>query len=133
MRRAFFACLFLAGCTLPPEREAVRPLPEDTQPLTYAELIARARSQAAAANEAFYRDRWVEMDEAARALEQTARFLTKAKEVPLTRRDNLAVHAGDLGKGTERLREAVLARDPKRTNEALQQLHLLVRELRVDN
>ena len=135
MRRALLVSMVccVTGCLLPPERQAVRPLPEDNAPLTYADILNRARSQATAANEAFYINRWADLEDAARALEQSARFLSKATDVPLRHKDNLAVYATDLGREADKLREAAKARDERQTNEALRVIHLKVRELRAEN
>lgn len=126
------ALLLMVGCALPPDRGALRPLPEEGPPLPYNEIVFRSRLQAAAAVEAFYVNRWDELEDAARALEQSARFLGKAAEVPPRHKDTLTVEAGDLGKDAAALREAVKAQDVKRTNEILQRLNLKVRELRAD-
>jgi hypothetical protein len=126
-------CLLVAaGCRLPAERLPVPPLPEDSQPLPYAELLTRARLQASAANEAFYVNRWSDLETAAAGLEQTARFLVKATEVPVKHKDSLATEAGDFGKEAVKLRDAAKAKDVKQCNEVLQRLNLKVRELRLE-
>lgn len=124
--------LLLTGCQMPPERLPLMPLPEEGAPLSFADLVARARAQAMTGTEAFYVNRWGDLEDAARGLEQTARFLTKATEVPARHRDTLPVQAGDLGKEAMKLREASKAKDVKTANELLQRLHLKVRELRPD-
>lgn len=121
--------LLVGGCALPPERLPLRPLPEDSQPLPYPEMVGRARLQASAANESFYVNKWTDLEDAAKGLEQTARHLARATEVPPSHKDKLAVEAGDLGKEAEKLREAAKARDVKQTNEILQRINLMVREL----
>src|SRR5947199_10490123 len=87
--------LTLAGCQLPPERLPPPPLPDTSGPLPYAELLTRARLQATAATEACYLDRWADLDDMARGLEQTARFLPKATEVPAKHKDRLTAEAGE--------------------------------------
>jgi hypothetical protein len=136
MSRHVVTGLFLlvaAGCQLPPERLPLKPLPEDGPALPYADMVSRARAQATAANEAFYVNQWAELEDAARGLEQTARFLTKATDVPVKHKDTLAIEAGDLGKDAARLREAAKGNDVKQTNELLQRINLKVRELRPEN
>jgi hypothetical protein len=136
MRRLFFLGWFLvatAGCVVPPERLPLRPLPEDNPPLTYADVVSRARSLASAANEAFYVNNWIDLEDSARGLDQMARFLAKATEVPARHKDTLAVEAGDLGKEAAKLLEGIKAKDVKLVNETLQRLNLKVRELRVDH
>lgn len=123
-------CILSAGCALPPERPQLRPLPEDSPPQSYSELLTRARGQASVANEAFYVNKWSDLEDAAKGLEQTARFLPKAIEIPAKRKDTIPIEAGDLGKDAVKLREAAKEQDVKLTNETLQRINLRVRELR---
>ena len=81
----------VVGCQAPPERVPLRPLPEDSLPLPYSELLTRARVQATGATESYYINRWGDLEDYARGLEQTARFLGKATEVPATHKAKLAV------------------------------------------
>ena len=46
--------------------------------------------------ESYYVDRWPEVEEAARGLEQTARFLRRATEVPPARQGDLSLRADAL-------------------------------------
>jgi hypothetical protein len=135
MSRILCAGLIVAlasGCQMPPERLPLRPLPEDGPPLAYSELLTRARFQAAGATEAFYVNRWADLEDFARGLEQTARFLPKAVEVPAGHKDKLPGEATDLEKEAARLREAAKAQNVKEVNEVLQRVNLKVRELRLD-
>ena len=124
--------LFLVGCQSPAERLPINRLPDDSPPLPYAELLTRARMQASAANEAFYVNRWSDLEEAAQGLEQTARFLLKATEVPAAQKEKLPDRASNLGKEAGKLRQAGQAKDVPKANEALQRVNLQVRELRLD-
>jgi hypothetical protein len=124
--------LLLAGCQLPPERLAVRLLPEDTPPMTYMELLGRARLQATAGHEAFYINQWSELEDAAKALEQTARFLKKAQEVPAGKQAMLEKDADELGREAVKLREAAKAKNVKDANEVLQHINYKVRQLRFE-
>ena len=124
--------LFLAGCQSPAERLPINRLPDDSPPLPYAELLTRARMQASAANEAFYVNRWSDLQDAAQGLEQTARFLSKATEVPAPQKEKLPDRSASLGKEAGALRQAAQAQDVTKTNEALQRVNLQVRELRLD-
>jgi hypothetical protein len=136
MCRAFSASICLAvlvGCQLPPEQLAIKPLPEDGPPQPYADLVSRARLQATAANEAFYVNRWSDLEDAAKGLEQTARFLPKAADIPAQRKATIPNDAGELGKDATKLREAAKAQQVKSANDLLQQINLKVRELRPDN
>jgi hypothetical protein len=136
MKRARITALFffvLVGCQLPPERVPIKPLPEDGPPQPYADLVARARAQATAANEAFYINNWPDLEEAAKALESTTRVLGKAADVPAKHKDRLPSAAADLGKEAVQLREAAKAQDVRQTTETLQRIHLRVRELRPED
>jgi hypothetical protein len=138
MKRALWMCsgsllLILAACQMPQERAVLTPLPDDGPPLPYAELLTRARYQATLATEAFYVDKWTEVEDAARGLEQTARFLPKSGDVPAKQKDSLPVVSGDLSKEAGRLLEAAKSKDVKQANDALQHVHLVVHELRLDN
>ncbi len=126
----FAALLLVLGCTLPPEQVPIKPLPEDGPAQPYAELVSRARTQATAANEAFYINRWSDLEDAARGLEQTARFLGKAADVPGKHKDTLAGETNDLGKEAVQLRDAARDHDTKRATESLQRINLQVRGLR---
>jgi hypothetical protein len=121
-----------AGCAAPQERAPLKPLTEDTPPQTYVDLLNRARVQATTATEAFYVNGWPDLEELARGLEQTARFLQKATEVPARHKDRLKDEAGGLESEARRLQEAAKARDEKKTNEVMQRINLLVRELRAE-
>jgi hypothetical protein len=133
MKRICLAALLLGAvsCQLPGERAALPPLPEKVTSLPYAELLTRARLQASQANEAFYVDRWNELEDAARGLELTARYLARADDVPAKHKDTLPVAAADLGKEATVLREAAVAKDVKKTTEILQRINVKVRELRL--
>lgn len=138
MKRTLWLCtgsllLILTACQAPEERAALRPLPDDTPPLPYAELLTRARYQATLATEAFYVDKWTEVEDAARGLEQTARFLPKAQDVPPRQKDGLSEVSGDLSREAGHLLAAARTKDVKQANDALQHVQLVVHELRLDN
>ncbi|HEY7426685.1 MAG TPA: hypothetical protein VH682_20790 [Gemmataceae bacterium] len=125
------ALLLLAGCVAPVERVPLQPLPENGQVLPYPELLTRARAQATAANEAFYINRWADLEDLAKGLEQTARFLSKAEEVPAKNKDTLKEVTGDMAKNAIKLKTAAAAQNVKDANDALQRINLKVRELRL--
>src|SRR3954452_17462755 len=87
--------LSLSACQVPPERLPPE-LPESIGPRPYAELLTRARSQAKVATEAFYLDRWGDIEDAARGLEQTARYLSSAEEAPVKHRSVLVTMSKEL-------------------------------------
>ncbi|HMF13431.1 MAG TPA: hypothetical protein VKE94_14030 [Gemmataceae bacterium] len=124
--------LALTGCQLPAERVPLRPLPDDAGPIPYAELLTRARVQAMNAQEMYYLNKWQDLEEAAKGLEQTAKHLPKASEIPANQKDTLPVTAGDLGKESANLREAARAKDFKKIEESMNVIHRTVRELRLD-
>jgi hypothetical protein len=125
------APLLFAGCYLPDREASLRPLPEG-QSFTYQELLTRARNQATAALEAFYIDHWADLEEAASALEQTARFLPKTTAIPAGIKDKLGGETDELRKDAVKLGDSARARDPRATNDSLQRINLRIRELRVD-
>lgn len=121
----------LSSCQLPPERVPPPMLPENSPPVSYAELLTRARQQATAATEAFYVNQWTVLEDAAKGLEQTARFLGKATEVPPNHKAVLPTEADDLAREAAKLRGAAVAKEVKQTNDILQHINLKVRELRL--
>jgi hypothetical protein len=120
--------LALAGCTVT-EKAPLQPLPAEGQPVAYEDLYRRARRQAEIANEAFMDNRWADLEDTARGLEQTARYLTKATDVPATHKDALPVMVADLGKEAKKLGESAVARNEKEATATMQRIILKVREL----
>jgi hypothetical protein len=120
------------GCQAPMARIAPQPLPEDTPPMPYADLVTRLRQLAMSAHEAFYLDRWDEVETTARALQQSARFLTKALAVPPERVADLGQRSEALAADAGQLRDAARGRpaDVANINSILQRIHLQVRALR---
>jgi len=132
MRRAAFAAsfLFVAGCVLPAEeRLPVQPLRENGL-TTYADVVTRARLQAGSATEAFYINKWGDLEAAAHHLDQSARLLVKASDVPVQQKDRLVANADELARAATDLGKAAKAQNVKQVNELLQKIHLKVRELR---
>ena len=134
MNRAAFLCLVLgslAGCQLSDERAPLTPLQENARPLSYAELLTRARRESEAALEAFYDNKWPILEEDSRMLEQTARFFGKATDVPDKHKDTLPAVSTDLAKLSADLQKAAQEKDVKLANESLQRIILKVREMRL--
>lgn len=121
----------LLGCAVPAERVPLQPLPENGQVLPYAELLTRVRAQASAANDAFYLDRWSDLEDLAKGVEQTARFLSKAQEVPAKNKDILNEVTRDLAANAQKLKTAAAAKNVEDTTKALQQINSKVRLLRL--
>lgn len=130
-RTCLLGLLVVAGCALPPERVPLQRLPEDGPPLPYAELLTRARAQATYATEAFYVNKWNDLEDAARGLEQSARFLGRAQDVPDNRKAVLPRASTELAAESRKLIEAAKAHDEKATEAGLQTVHRLVRQLRL--
>ncbi len=133
MRRRLLLGLLLLplGCAVPAERVSLQPLPENGQVLPYAELLSRARGQSRAALDAYYLDHWAEVEDLAKGIEQTARFLSKADDIPKTKKDVLTEVSSDLAKNAQKLKTAAAAKNVKDTSAALQQIYDKVRELRL--
>jgi hypothetical protein len=127
---AFLVIFTLNSCQLPAERMPIRVLPDDSPPLPYAELLTRARLQSTAATEAFYVNQWADLEENARGLSQSAQFMKRAVEVPVERKKDLTKDADQLAQTAARLATAAKAKDEKQATQALQQINLLVRQLR---
>jgi predicted nucleic acid-binding Zn-ribbon protein len=125
--------LLMLGCAMPPERVPLRPLPENGQVLPYAELLTRVRAQANKANDAFFLDRWDDLEDMAKGIEQTSRFLSKAEEVPERNRKTLKEVTDDLVQSAKKLRDASAAHNIKDTTDALQKINARVRDLRLTN
>jgi hypothetical protein len=123
-----FLLLVLAGCCATQERDALL-LPGDIKPRAYAEVVERLHKQAAFATEAFYRDEWVDVEDAAHALEQSARFLPVAENAPEAIKSKLTAEAEQLGKEASKLRAAAKKQSVEETNASLQSIHLAVRAL----
>jgi hypothetical protein len=122
--------LFAIGCQSPAQRAPIPVLPEDSAPLPFNELVTRARQQAMTALEAYYVDRWPEVEESARGLEQTARFLRRATDVPPTRQGDLSLRSDSLTDAAKKLREAAKSQAGDQVNLVLQRINAQVRELR---
>jgi hypothetical protein len=134
MRRLLIPCLAvltLAGCPAPQDR-LPPDLPDAVAPRPYAELLTRARAQAKVATEAFYINKWGDLEDAARGLEQTARYLPKAEEVPSARKPALMVLSDELLKEAGNLRKAAQSKDEKEATTVLTRINFKVRELRPD-
>lgn len=126
--------LFLMGCqtTMQDQRAALNPLPEKGPPPSYAEVLTRARAQAEIANAAFYRNNWNEVQDAAKALEQTSLVLAKAWDVPPAQKANLADLSNQLAKEAGVLTSAARGMDEKGVNECMTRITLAIRKMRLD-
>jgi hypothetical protein len=131
MTRVVLVTLLLPVCSCQaPEKVPIAPLPENGANIPFADILQRARLQAGAATEAFYINQWADLETAAIGIEQAARLLPRATEVPLRHQDRLADISTDLAKDAQQLLQAAKGQDVKLTNETLQRINLKVRELR---
>ena len=123
-------CLLVFGCrTL--EREGQMPLPENGQPLTFEEMLNRARGQSASALDAFYTDSWFDLEQAAGRLEQSARLLPKSLAIPIKVKDKIEAESEQLRQDAAKLGEAARAKNSTQANETMQRINQRIRELRV--
>jgi hypothetical protein len=133
MSRAFCCCLFLiatlAGCRAL-EREGQLPLPDNAPPLSYSEMINRARGQAGSALDAFYIDAWMDLEQAAQRLEQSAKLLPKATHIPDAFKPKVEPEAELLRQDAVKLAEAARAKNAQQTNETMQRINQRIRQLR---
>jgi hypothetical protein len=133
MRRAFVAGALLItlaiGCKIT-EREGQEPLAENAPPLAYAEMITRARGQAGAALDAFYIDSWMELEQAAQRLEQSARLLPKSKNIPDGFKEKIEPESEQLRKDALQLIDAARTQNAGKANEAMQRINQRIRQLR---
>jgi hypothetical protein len=135
MLRASCLCLFvittLASCRAL-EREGQLPLPDNAPPLSYSEMINRARGQAGAALDAFYIDAWMELEQAAQRLEQSAKLLPKSTHIPDAFQKKVEPEADLLRQDAVKLAEAARAKNATAVNETMQRINLRIRQLRPD-
>jgi hypothetical protein len=120
---------FVAGCRSL-EREGSSPLPDNAPPLTYAEMINRARGQATSALDAYYIDAWMELEQAAQRLEQTARLLPKSTHIPEDFKLKVEPEADLLRQDAVKLLDAARAKNATQVNETMQRINLRIRQLR---
>ena len=120
--------LTLAGCQSGPDKP-LTPLPDKVTALPYGRLLERSRLQATQAIEASYIQNWTGLIEVATGLEETARFLAKAEDVPAKHKDTLATISNDLGKLAVSLKQAAEAKNVKKTDAILASIHVKVREM----
>src|SRR5262245_20297607 len=114
--------LILTGCRLT-EREGANPLPENGPPLTYIEMLNRARGQAGAALDAFYIDSWMELEQAAQRLEQSARLLPKTTSIPDTFKSKVEPESDLLRQDAVKLADAARGKNAAQCNETMQRIN----------
>jgi hypothetical protein len=137
MRKCFVLgglLLTLASCQIAEPRASLPPpLPDNVIAVPYGQLLTRARAQATRATEALFVDNFADVEEAARGLEQTAKYLVKAEDVPAKHKDTLVTLAGDLGRLAKDLRESASAKNAEKANEVLGKINAKVRSMRLSD
>jgi hypothetical protein len=127
--RGILLVLVLAGCRIS-EREGLNPLPENAAPLSYMEMMNRARGQAGSALDAFYLDAWLDLEQAAQRLEQTARLLPKTTHIPEAFKTKVGPESDLLRQDAVKLLEFARAKNATQVNETMQRINLRIRQLR---
>src|SRR5437868_14495422 len=125
MRTILLCCTLwvgLAGCRLPPDREPLKPLAENGSNFSYGELLARLHSQANVALDAFFVDAWVELDQAAQGIDQSARFLAKASDPPEHLKADMVRSCSNLQKESIRLAGAAREKNVDLATGSLQRI-----------
>lgn len=137
MNRTAFAILtcLAVGCATTGDRVAptVVVVPEDGSGTNYDELLPKLRTLSWQATEAFYRDRWDELEQSAVAIDKAVKALRQTKNVPARVAPDLAARCDELSAECRELKSAVAAKSPEKTSDHLQKIHLLVRELRSES
>jgi hypothetical protein len=123
------ANLTALGCASPDGTRG-KLLDESEPKFTYRQLYVRARAQSGIALEAFYSDSWLELEDAAKAIEQAARLMPKSDEIPERVQDRLATESDALRRDSLALAEAARSKNPKSVNEIMQRIQLTIRELK---
>ena len=108
------------------------PLPDDATNVPYSELLLHTRQLAWKANESFYRDDWRDLLETAAELDKASKLLPDTKEIPAHLTSTLAAKTQALAGDTDKLRQAAKNKDEVQANEAIQRIHMKIRELRFE-
>jgi hypothetical protein len=114
MRRLLSTGLFLvllAGCQSLQDQDALRPLPETGPKPNYIELLLRARRQSDVILDRSFRNLWIEVEEAARALEQTAKLMPTSEEAPAKKPETVKLWTA-LGANAKKLGTAAREMEP---------------------
>ena len=120
------------GCQSIQESQNLVPLPDNSPPQPYRNLVVRARFQASSANEFFYSNKWKELEETGKVLGQTANLVGKATGVPASREKAIMDATAQLAQQATNLRSLAVAHDEKGINACMQQINSLVREMRIE-
>ncbi len=119
----------MVGCLIA-EREGMNPLPENAAPLSYEEMVNRARGQASSALDAYYIDAWLDLEQAAQRLEQSARLLPKSTHIPDAFKTKVQAESDQLHQDAAKLVEAARAKNATAANDAMLRITQRIRQLR---
>lgn len=104
-------------------------LPETTPAQPFSDLVTRARSQALAATECFYLNKWQDLEEIAKVMSQTARFMERATGIPAARQQQVLAIAAEIVQESSKLSTLAKSHDEPATQQCLQRIQVKVREL----
>lgn len=111
------------GCQTVQEQRALERMPEQVEPRPYIILLDRARTQVKLATEAFYSDAWMDVEDAAKALQQTAAYMGSASKVPAKIESTLPQKAEELGEAATELFNAARKKDTRAITTILHRIH----------
>jgi hypothetical protein len=113
------------------ERAPVEPLPPRDQPVAYEDMVQRAWSLARNADDALYVDNWTKLTVIAVDLQNTAKRLPKATDVPANQKDDALPQRVDaLAKASDRLLTHAQEQKVKEATLAIRDIHNAVYALK---
>ncbi|MFL5327800.1 MAG: hypothetical protein ACJ8C4_02710 [Gemmataceae bacterium] len=124
-----FLVAFPIGCASS-DRIAPVVIPTDGANTDYVEFLPQLRSLAWRTTEAFYRDRWDELDEAAQTLDRAIKVLPQSKNIPQRLQADLPARCTVISEECAKLRQASRERSAAAASDHLQKIHVAIRELR---
>jgi hypothetical protein len=136
LQSIIFSCLALGmvGCaSTAADHSSIVPLPEKGNPKPFSELLTRMKSQASVATDCYYTNDWDNLQIAAKSMAQTASYLGKATEVPVSSQASISKISPEMEMESDQLLQAAKNRDEKAVNVSLQKIHSLIRRLRINN
>ena len=122
------ACALSLSCQgdaekLPP------PLPKDGTALPYTQVLTRLSAQTNAAKEEHFLNHWDGLVDATLSLEQSAGYVLKSPDLPVSHKARIETAAGELNIHILKLREAARQKDQTESLEMIRRIHNQVREL----
>lgn len=105
------------------------PLPQDGTALPYSQVLARLQAQVTTAKEEHFLNRWDSVAEAAAGLQQTAPYLMRASDMPVSQKPAITKASTEISGNIAKLRDAARRKDQAETLELIRLLHNQIREL----